>query len=149
MAGFLIPLAGLALGALGKLIGGRRSARALSSATAAAGASTPSETGLSTAAASGMGTSHGVATSSTAAQDPGQTVSRGSSDPRKSKSVRVGVQATQPATGPVQQNQGPGSPTPAPGDNAGLGARLGRESVKRSVRRNREQQTALSNAALS
>ncbi len=165
---FLIPLAGLALGALGKLISNRRSIQALGNATATAGASTPSETGLSTAATSGnAGPSHGIATSSTASQDPGQQVSAASSDPRNRRDISapnrgagVGTNAIQPATGPVQQNKGPNVTISqveqgtsqigqTSGGDAGLAGRLGRESIERSKKRNKEQQASISNAALS
>ncbi len=136
---FLIPIAGLALGALGRLIGKKRSARALENATAASGAPTPSETSLSTAASS----------STSVQQEPQQSYSELSKKPPTALKPHETQTAQQPATGPVQQNRGVDSPTPAPGDNAGLVARLGREAKTRSRKRNKEQQARVSNAALS
>ena len=151
MPGFLIPLAGLALGALGNLIRNRRAQQALGNATITANASTPAETGLSTAATSsnagydpqqlGLESSTRIAQGRNSQANPVQT---GSTPEQEDNSVST----TQPATGPVQQNQGVDSPTPPAGQDAGLAARLGRESVAASRRKNREQQVGVSNAAL-
>lgn len=144
---FLIPLAGLALGALGRLISQKRTQQALGSASAAASANTPSETGLSTAA-TGTGTTN--------TSRPATPATGGQSGMRNTGMTGVGivarkpeegVPATQPATGPVQQNQGTGSPTPASGQDAGMAARLGQEAVDRSRRRNKKQQERVSNSA--
>ena len=141
MPAFLIPLAGLALGALGQLFRKQRSLQALSQASATATADTPSETGLSTAASSDSASPVAQQQSAeSAAQDPSQNQTGTGGDP---------VSATQPATGPVQQNQGGDSPTPAQGQDAGLAARLGAEKAAESRRKNRSQQASVSNAALS
>ncbi len=110
--------------------------RAMGDATASASAPMPAETSLSTAASnSALGTSGGVSQ---------PTLPKTESDP-----TSIGRSAIQPATGPVKQNQGIDSPTPIPGDNAGLAARLGKESEERSKRRNKKQQAGIGTAALS
>lgn len=150
---FLIPLAGLALGALGNLIRNRRTQQALGSATITANSSTPSETGLGTAATSGDA-SPPVGAAQTSGGDRISDQDRGVGPGSKTLSnagTSEGPEtssATQPATGPVQQNQGSDSPTPPAGQDAGLAARLGRESIAASKRKNREQQAGVSNAAL-
>lgn len=155
----MIPIAGLALGALGRLFNKRRTENALRNATATATAATPSETGVATAATSQSAaprpSSHGLDTSSTAAQDPGQMVSADHVDQR---TVNRGAQqggdqsgaglagtptTTDPASGPPQDNL----TTPAAGD-AGLAARLGKQAVTDSRRKNRNQQASLSQNAL-
>jgi hypothetical protein len=146
MPGFLIPLAGLALGALGNLIRNRRAQQALGNATITANASTPAETGLSTAATSGDA-SPPVGAAQTSGGDRISDQDRGVGP--SSKEGPETPPATQPATGPVQQNQGMDSPTPPAGQDAGLAARLGRETVAASKRKNREQKAGVSNAALS
>lgn len=191
---FLIPLAGLALGALGQLFRNNRSAAASSSANALASANTPSETSLSTAA-SGGGTSHiggsalAAGSGRNATGPSGQTsssrnratnrfnnadlsniqpsnrtttppIGRAEADAlvdrfrrrSPSDSTQTGgdpVSAITPATGPVQQNSGGDSPTPAVGQDAGLGARLGAASIAASRKKNKDQQKKVSNAALS
>lgn len=135
---FLIPLAGLALGALGRLISNRRSQNALNKASGSGFLeSTTSET-------------------STSMSDSALEDTRVEDRQTEGKFVRPKAeetpQATEPATGPVQQNQGDDSPTPstegeAPPD-AGLAARLGRESAAASRKKNRTQQSTVSNAAL-
>ncbi|MCK5641833.1 MAG: hypothetical protein KAJ19_13605 [Gammaproteobacteria bacterium] len=145
MIGFLIPLAGMALGALGRLAAQRRSARAQGQASAAATAPKPSETGMATAAMSPAGTSQ----TASAGQSSRQPIVLQTKEKTGGGLTSEGPRATQPATGPVQQNQGLATPTPTIGDNAGLAARLGAESKKRSAKKNREQQAALSNQALS
>lgn len=158
MPGFLIPLAGLALGALGNLIRNRRAQQALGNATITANASTPAETGLSTAATSGNASpSIGAAQTSGGDRisDQDRGVGPGSKEGPPSDTQQAGIGLVSPpipmapATGPVQQNQGADSPTPPAGQDAGLAARLGRESVAASRRKNREQQAGVSNAALS
>lgn len=134
MPAFLIPLAGLALGALGRLIFNRRSQGALNSASRSGSMeSMTSETGLSTAASGSKPSTEqfGSVTSQTTNRNEGI----GDKTPG----------ATQPATGPVRQNQNTDSPTPS--TDAGLAARLGRESQQASRKKNLDQQQ-VSNAAL-
>ena len=144
---FLIPLAGLALGALGRLISNRRSQSALSAAsTSGSQEASRSETGLSTAA-SGI-TSLPTGAPILSGQTKPQTTleSQGFQENSGDEASRAASPLVrQPATGPVQQNKG--TDTPTPGGDAGLAARLGRESVEASKKKNREQ-TAISNAAL-
>lgn len=151
MPGFLIPLAGLALGALGRLINNRRSQDALSNATTTAVGDTPSETNASTvgsaATAEQFGKPVGVDTNrggTPTLANPGDF--EDPIDQAASNAARGGPIGTQPATGPVQQNQGSGSPPS--NDNAGLAARLGRAAIEKSRKRNVEQQGRVSNAAL-
>jgi hypothetical protein len=142
--GFLIPLAGLALGALGNLMNRRRSEQALRDSGISAHGEGVSETNQATV---GQAAVEPVAETPkpTEVQPPSGTPGEGS--PRNTEGPR-GPRATQPATGPVQQNQGPDTPTPAPEDNSGLAARLGAESKAASIRKNKAQQAALSSAAL-
>lgn len=159
MPGFLIPLAGLALGALGRLINTRRSAAALSNASGMAVASTPSETGLSTAATSPTaaegaketGTPGGMrAGAGTEGQAPGTAKTGGR--------TQAGVEARRSAANERVNNQG-GTSAPSlppslspPGEGGGGGpsaAQIGEEAVRRSRLRNRQQQGRISNAALS
>lgn len=147
MPAFLIPIAGLALGALGKLINNRRSQSALAQATASGNAATPSETGVSTAAANVdiMATNDAANVQSQndwgnqASQDAWEARGQGGDSPSGSSPLTT----TDPATGPPQQNQ----TTPSNGD-AGLAARLGLASAIESRRKNREQQSSLSQDAV-
>jgi len=158
MPGFLIPLAGLALGALGNLVRNRRAQQALGNAITLSGTSMPSETGLSTAATSGdasptIGAAQTSGGNRVSDQDRGVGPgSKGGPDvpPVTPPGTPPGTPpVTQPATGPVQQNRGTDSPTPRIGQDETLAMRLGQESVQRSRRRNREQRAGVSNAALS
>ena len=138
MPGWIIPIAGLALGALGKLINNRRSQSALQEATARGTATMPAETGISTAAAS---SSTDVMAQNDAANARSQTdweANRQGGDP-----VSEVPATTDPATGPPQQNQ----TTLSDGD-AGLASRLGAQSAAESRRKNREQQASLSQDAV-
>lgn len=178
MAGFLIPLAGLALGALGRLINQRRSSQALGNATAVAGANTPSETGLSTAASSPLTvnvatqqgthgsigaqnptTSTGTGTQSNKIANPlfsgNQTPEVGGSKSafREFAAARRGPRQTK-TTMATAATAGPGTPgfvgPLQAGESGGLSAaEIGQQSITRSRRRNREQQARVSNAALS
>ncbi len=167
MPGFLIPMAGLALGALGRLINRRRTAQALASATGSATANMPSETSMATDAASGGKFANGPrGTGSTA---PGGTAAI--SKPRTG--TDIGVRAHKPGQGPNTQgsrgafNQGvpqtigtgevgtgtlqSGQSTSSQGGENLHGRRaeiLGNDSIARSRKKNRDQQAALSGAAL-
>ncbi len=147
-------MAGLALGALGRLISQRKSWNALGNATATATASTPSETGLSTAAtSSNTGQSHGLATSSTEAQDPGETIGRQGAPqyrpagpqkpPEYNTTTQAGVEARRSARN--ARINDPTSNAPAPGMSA---TQIGDEAIRRSRILNQQQQARVSNAAL-
>jgi hypothetical protein len=145
MPAWLIPIAGLALGALGRLIANRRAQSALSDAQATGNAPTPSET-------SGTGNAAppqtvGEAASSEGAQQTPATESPQQGGDSSSGTATIGLVSPpvplDPATGPPQQNQ----TTPSQGD-AGLASRLGEQSVRESRRKNREQQASLSQDAV-
>ncbi len=177
MPGFLIPMAGLAFGALGRLVNQRRSARALASATGSATANTPSETSLSTAASgSATGTSQTGPISqprtgpqiAPRAHTPGQgpntqgsrgafnqgsssggqdtsTGSTGSETPAQ-RNARLAASGQGPA---VQGQLGDDEASKAPPKHGVLTAsELGAASIARSRKKNKDQQAALSGAAL-
>lgn len=117
MPGILVPMSGLAMGALGRLITNRRSQQALAAApTSGSQEATTSETSLATAASDSFG-------------PDAQTKKK----KRKPQAVSQDVQATvtQPATGPVLQNQGGRSPEAT--ESAGVEGRIRQAQVKRKA----------------
>ncbi len=147
---FLIPLAGLALGALGRLASLKRSRDALSAAGASVQGSSNEVASALSSASTAVAPLEGPAPPAAAGRPsparPGvaQIGSGAGTSSDADRGVGEGSKTgptggTQPATGPVQQNQGSDSPTPAPGDDAGLAARLGRQSVRDAKTKNRSQ----------
>jgi len=136
-------MSGLALGGLGNLVSQRRSGRALGRATAEASAQMPSETGLATATSSGsLGTAaQGGRKRRKTKEGAPPSIMDQINLSNKQFQQQQQIQAIKPATGPVQQNQGVDSPTPAPGESMGLRERLMR-------RRKQGQQAGMATAAL-
>lgn len=163
MAGFLIPLAGLALGALGRLVNSRRQARAGASFGSAIntqpqGPPTNTVTQAATSDPTPPGLSARVTANRAARRQATETYVEGLQAGRSqqqppgggpTKSVgeqgRAGIGLTE---GPISVTSGT-SQTPGTAASTGLTAgEIGAASVARSRRRNREQQAALSGAAM-
>lgn len=145
MPGFLIPLAGLALGAIGNLVNRRRQ-QALQGATGSAfgSAINTQPQGPPTNAVSQAATTSPTPPTGAPKRAPRQTVAELSADQQRvetEKAARYAQTQTGKSTqvGEALSKQGP--------SNGGLGARMGKESEMRARRRNREQQAALGTAA--
>lgn len=141
MAAFLIPIAGLALGALGRLMQQRRQQRALQGA---------------------QGAAHGTAINTQPQGPPTNAVSQAATTSptpptvqgprRRTGAERVAEQQREDAElrarhARKQQTLGGATQQATAADTSGLGARMGRESTARARRRNIEQQATLSGAA--
>ena len=132
----LIPLAGMALLGLGRLFAKRRQQRQQQRSASAVGQA------VNTSTATPVNSVASAATSSPqTAQTPAGAANTG------------GQQAATPSSSEVQRRPvpQPGPSTTSPtkvGPDPDLAARLGSESITRSRRRNRQQQSALSGQAL-
>lgn len=143
MPAFLIPIAGLALGALGRLMQRRRASR---TTQAAGGAAVGSAVNTQPQGPPTNAISQAATTSPTppTAQGPRRRtgVERAAEQQREDAELRARSARKQQTLGGVTQQD-------ATVDTSGLGAQMGRESRARARKRNLEQQAALGSAATS
>jgi hypothetical protein len=149
MPGFLIPLAGLALGALGRLVSKRRQARA---GAAFGSAINTQPQGPPTNAVSQAATTSPMPPTVKSAGQPTGLERQGYQENAGDEASKAPPSIVRPATGPVQQNVSrdaaqTANPELAAPPEAGLGARLGAASKARDRRKNLQQQATLAGAA--